>query len=151
MRLLPIPSPIIMSRTQSLPLYSSAYIFTREIYRIRVKLPKTLKFDLGQEVFQSSIKIIKCIVIANGAREKEAHISRLLLEIEVQWMLLRLLYDFKGISEGEFKVLSERLSDIGKQTQAWAKWQKANSGPPSKQTQLKPKTFVPVADSKKTK
>ena len=118
-----------MARTQHLPLYSASYIFTREIYRVRVKLPKTLKFDLGQEVFQSSIKILKCIVIANHARDKDSHVGRLLLEIEVQWMLLRLLYDFKGISEGEFKVLSERLSDISKQSQAWAKWQKDNSTP----------------------
>jgi hypothetical protein len=74
-----------MSRTQHLPLYSAAYIFTREIYRARIKLPKTLKFDLGQEAFQSAIKILKCIVIANQARDKDPHVSRLLLEIEVQW------------------------------------------------------------------
>ncbi|MBI2604756.1 MAG: hypothetical protein HYW49_01620, partial [Deltaproteobacteria bacterium] len=39
-----------------------------------------------------------------------------------QWAMLRLLYELKGISEGEFKVLSGRLADIGKQAQAWLKW-----------------------------
>jgi len=119
-----------MSRTQHLPLYSSIYVFTREIYRVKLKLPKVLKHDLGQEVFRSAIKLLKCVVLANRAREKERHISRLLLEVEVQWTFLRLLFELRGISEGEFKVLSERLTDIGKQAQGWQKWQQ--SGQPKK-------------------
>lgn len=127
-----------MARTQHLPLYSATVVFAREIYRVRVKLPKTLKHDLGSESFQSALKLIKCIVLANRAHDKGRHIMRLLLEIEVQWALLRLLYDLKGISEGEFRALSERLAEIGKQAQAWLKWQ-----------QSRPATR-PVASAKKT-
>ena len=115
-----------MARTQHLPLYSAAFVFVREVYGVRVKLPKMLKYDLGQETFQSALKILKCIVLANRAHDKNRHITRLLLEVEVQWALLRLLYELKGISEGEFKVLSERLSEIGKQAQAWLNWQQAS-------------------------
>ena len=115
-----------MARTQHLPLYVSSYVFVREIYRVRINLPKVLKFDLGQETFQSAIKIVKCVVLANQARDKAPHIHRLLLEIEGQWLMLRLLYDLRGITEGEFKVLSGRLSDISKQAAAWSKWQKSN-------------------------
>ena len=43
--------------------------------------------------------------------------------------MLRLLFDLRGITEGEFKVLSEQLSSIEKQTQAWLKWQQ-NQSPP---------------------
>ena len=92
-----------------------------------MKLPKLLRYDLGQEAFESSFKILKCIVLANKAQEKGRHLSRLLLETEVQWVALRLLYDLKGITEGEFKVLSERLSEIEKQSQAWLKWQQDGS------------------------
>jgi len=99
----------VVARTQHLPLYSAAFVFVREIYKIRVKLPRLLKHDLGQEVFQSAIKILKCVVLANRAREKSRHITRLLLETEVQWAMLRLLFDLKGITEGEFKILSARL------------------------------------------
>ena len=101
-----------MARVQHLPLYSLAYAYVREVYRVKVKLPKLLRYDLGQEAFESSFKILKCIVLANKAQEKGRHLSRLLLETEVQWVALRLLYDLKGITEGEFKVLSERLSEI---------------------------------------
>ena len=65
--------------------------------------------------------------MANTAKEKTQHLSRLLLEIEVMWVLLRLLFDLRGISEGEFKVLSERLDGIGKQAQAWLAWQQKSS------------------------
>lgn len=118
-----------VSRTQHLPLYSASYVFVRETYRIRTKLPKLLKHDLGQEAFYSALKILKCIALANRAHDKDPHITRLLLEVEVEWVMLRLLYDLRGISEGEFKVLSERLTEIGRQAQAWLKWDKSRSGP----------------------
>lgn len=138
-----------MARTQHLPLYSATFVFVREVYKIRVKLPKTLKHDLGQEAFGSAFKILKCVVLANRSRDKSRHITRLLLETEVQWALLRLLYDLKGISEGEFKVLSARLSDIGKQAQSWLKWQQSRQ-PKSGAAQTK-KDADTLADDEKIK
>ena len=76
-----------MARTQHLPLYQSVFIYTRELYRLRAGLPKSVKHDLGQEVCESSIKLLKCVVLANGAISKERFLSRLLLEVEVQWAL----------------------------------------------------------------
>ena len=111
-----------MSQTQNLPLYSLSYAYAKELYRIKLKLPKALKYDLGPEVFGSALKILKCIVLANRAQEKTHHLSRLILEIEVQWVMTRLLFDLRGISEGEFKVLSERSSNIEKQSLAWLNW-----------------------------
>ena len=116
-----------MARVQHLPLYTAAYSYVREVYRVKEKLPKLLRYDLGQEGFASSFRILKQVVLANKALEKGSFISSLLLETEVQWAVLRLLYDFQGISEGEFKVLSERLSEIEKQAQAWLQWQNRGS------------------------
>ncbi len=107
---------------QQLQLYQAGYKYSLCIYRIKVKLPRLLKHDLGQEAFASSLKVVKCVVLANRSQDKSRLISRLLAEIEVQWVFLRLLFDLRGISEGEFKVLSERLSEIEKQAQAWLKW-----------------------------
>lgn len=116
-----------MARTRHLPLYSATYNFTKEIYRIKIKLPKALKYDLGQEAFTSSIKMLKCVVMANASKEKTQMLFRILIEVDVQWALLRLLFDLRGITDGEFKVISERLDEIGKQTQAWLKWQQSTS------------------------
>ena len=107
-----------MARTQHLPLYQCVFVDTKELYRLRVGFPKSTKHELGQEVCGSAIKLLKCVVLANAATRKDPFLSRLVLETEVQWALLRLLYELKAISGGQFKVLSERLSDITKQSQA---------------------------------
>jgi hypothetical protein len=117
-----------MAQAQHLPLYNSAYVFVREIYRIKIRLPKTLRHDLGQQTSESALNLVKYIVLANQSQLKETHISEILLEIETQWVFLRLLFDLRGITEGEFKVLSERLSDIGKQAQAWLNWAQEEQG-----------------------
>ena len=95
-------------------MYQACYQFAKEIYRLKVKLPKTLKNDLGQEAFATSLKVVKCVALASRSQDKSRLILRLLAEIEAQWVFLRLLFDLRGISEGEFKVLSERGSDIEK-------------------------------------
>ena len=113
-----------MAKTREIPIYSLAYGYTKEIYKIKMKLPKSMKHDLGQELSLSAIKILEHVVLSNRSHMKLPHIINLILQIEIQWALLRLVYDLKGISIGEFKVLSERLSEMGKQAQAWLNWEK---------------------------
>ena len=114
-----------MAQVRNLPLYSSVYVLVRETYRLKTKLPKSLKHEVGSELFASAIKILKCVVLANRSEDKGRFLSRLVLELEVQWVLHRLLFDLRGISEGEFRVVSERLTEIGKQSRAWQKWDKS--------------------------
>ena len=113
-----------MVRSRHLPLYSASFSYIKEIYRVRIRLPKVLKHDLGHEVFHSAIRILKRIVIANGTKDKIFAISEILMEIELQWVFLRLLYDLKAISEGQFKAISVRLEGMERQAEAWLKWQK---------------------------
>ncbi len=65
-------------------------------------------------------------MVANGHENKIRHLQILALELETLWTFSRLLYDLRAISEGEFKVLSKMLSDIGPQIQAWLKWERQN-------------------------
>jgi len=116
-----------MARYQHLPLYQETYAFLREIYRMKQKLPKDLKHDLGSTTFQAVVRCIRFIVFANGSKLKQKPLQSLLLEIEMLWSYLRLLHDLRGISRGQFQVLTESLESISKQTQAWQKWEmKAN-------------------------
>jgi len=73
-----------VTRTRHLPLYSTIFSFAKDVYRLKMKLPKSLKHDLGQDVFSSSIKMLKLVVSANASTEKAAILSNLLIEIEVQ-------------------------------------------------------------------
>ena len=113
-----------MARFKHLEIYQQTYKLNREIFRIKQKLPKTLKFDLGEFVFRSSLRMIRGIVIANGTKDKSKVLQQIALEIELLWVYFRMLYDFQGISRGEFQVLSEQLTEISKQNQKWIKWSK---------------------------
>ncbi len=35
-----------MTKTREIPIYSLAYGYTKEIYKIKIKLPKSMKHDL---------------------------------------------------------------------------------------------------------
>ena len=59
-----------MTQAQHIPLYSLTYIYAKDIYRVKLKLPKSIKHDLGQEIFGSTLKILKCLVLANRATDK---------------------------------------------------------------------------------
>ena len=113
-----------MARYQHLPLYQLTFALVREIYRLKLKLPNALKHDLGSMLFASSLRCIRCVVLANGSEKKSRYLQEYLLEIEMLWTLSRLLYDLRGISKGEFQLLSERIADLGPQVSAWLKWEK---------------------------
>lgn len=117
-----------MARFKHLEIYQSAYKFTREVYQIKTKLPKTLKFDLGEKISNSCLKVIRGVVVANGTKDRVKVLLQISLEIETLWVFLRMLFDFKGISRGEFEVLSNLLSNIAKQNQSWIKWSKEQLG-----------------------
>ena len=49
------------------------------------------------------------MIFSNGSERKEAPLRDLVLEVETQWVYLRLLHDQKGLSIGQFEVLGKRL------------------------------------------
>jgi hypothetical protein len=116
-----------MARFKHLEVYQLSYRFTKMVYQTKLKVPKTLKNDLGQMIFESALRVTKGIVIANGSIDKTKTLNFVFLEIDVIWTFLRLLYDLKGISKGEFQVLSEVLTDISDQIQKWLNWSKENN------------------------
>jgi hypothetical protein len=93
----------------------------------RIHLPKALRYGLGAMLFQSTLRCIRGIVYANGSQNKSRPLQEVVLEIELIWTYLRMIYDFKGISQGEFQTLSERLSEITSQVNAWLKWEKGRA------------------------
>ncbi|MBY0472496.1 four helix bundle protein [bacterium] len=112
-----------MSRYEHLSLYQACYTFSREIYRIKLKLPAALKHDLGAQVFTSCLRCLRCVIFANGSQRKSRPLQELLLEIESLRTYTRLLHDLRGISKGEFQTLSERLREMAAQANAWHKWE----------------------------
>lgn len=113
-----------MARSKHLKIYQDVYRFGLQFHQTREKMPKTLKYNLGEDVAHSIRRIIRGIVVANRSQDKVKPLLIVDLEIESLWGDLRMLFDCKGISTGEFKVLCEMLYEISKQERNWLAWAK---------------------------
>ena len=113
-----------MQRASELEIYKTAYVLTREIHKVRTKMPRSLKYDVGEEMMKSSLTVIRLIIQSSRESSKDTFLKELLTECEILWSWLRLSYDLKGASTGEFRLLSERLDDLSRQAASWMKWSK---------------------------
>jgi hypothetical protein len=84
---------LLMGRYQHLPLYDALFRYTKELYTLKDRLPKNIKNDLGQALCESSLRCLKLVIFANGSEKKEVPLRDLALEIESQWIYLRLVHD----------------------------------------------------------
>ena len=116
-----------MGRIQDLEVYKASYQFSKMIMRTKLNMPKSFKNDVGQLALMAALQITRSIVIANGVRDKEKFIYRAVLEIDVIWQLLRMMYEFQVISAGEFKAISEKLYDLSEQLKKWLNWARKQS------------------------
>lgn len=122
-----------MARYQHLPLYQSVYALCVYSYRIKLKLSKSLKHDLGQSLCEQVLRSLKMVAVANQHRHKSKILEQLAIEQEGLWAVVRLLFDLNGITAGEYRIICEMLADIGKQISAWRRWeseQQKKSPPP---------------------
>jgi hypothetical protein len=111
-----------MSRTAALPIYKTIYLLLRDLERMRLKMPKAHRHDLGEKAVSSALDCVRLVVGANASEDKRELLARLVVEIEVLWTWVRLLYDFRCISAGEFKTVAERLAEVQVQSDGWKRW-----------------------------
>lgn len=115
---------VYMARIKDLEVYKCSYQFNKMIMDTKINMPVKLKNDLGQMTMEACLRITRGIVIANESRDKTRILQRVLIEIDVIWQFLRMMYDFKTISRGQYEVLSEKLTDLSMQLQKWLNWSK---------------------------
>ncbi len=97
-----------MARYSHLPIYKSCYTLTREIFQLQEKLPKNLKFTIGTRLFDSCVKCVQGVIVANGSEEKLPHLKSVALEIEAIWMFI----DNKTDNIGALSTDNQRIIDI---------------------------------------
>ncbi len=111
-----------MANVSGLDAYKTVYILVRETHRVRTKMLKALKYEIGQEMMLSGLRMTRGIILAAQRQDKVAFLQEALAEGEVMWTWLRLGFDLKGMSAGELRLLSQRLDELMKQLAAWLKW-----------------------------
>lgn len=111
-----------MARYQHLDIYKDTYRFVLELFRLKQKMAKNFKYDLGESSSKSALRVLRGIVLANGVKDKKKILQSVSLEIETLWVYLRLMLDLQAISRGQFQVLSELLYDVSTKNQQWLAW-----------------------------
>jgi hypothetical protein len=114
-----------LSRIAELEIYKTTYILTREVRGVRAKMPKEHKYDLGEMMMTSMLRVLRGVIVAARAGDEAGRklvLHEVLTECEVMWTWLRLGQDVRAMSIGEFRMLSERLDDLTQQAAAWYKW-----------------------------
>lgn len=107
----------------NLPIFKKVYDLYKAIHSLRNTLPKQDRHTVWQRTEQSNLHLIETIFRA-ASRTKDEKIP-LLDEASVQLNLLRLhirlAYDTKGINNGKYVTLQERIDEIGRMLGGWLK------------------------------
>ena len=102
-----------------LKVFQKTYDFLFWVKQIVPKFAKVHKYSLGLELETEVLRLLRCIIRANMARDKKVHIEQCLVVYETVRVLVRLCKDFKLISVKQYEFASERLVEIGKMLGGW--------------------------------
>ena len=128
-----------MATYDQLMVYKTSYDLTVEVMRLSKKLPRELRFTLGERVINSTVEMMISIYRVNieqANKFDKLGIAR--EELETLRLLVRIIKDLQYVSVAYFTTLSEMIESISKQLTAWHRSVKA---PVSKGTGSTPSLF----------
>ena len=96
----------------------------RYAYVLLRSLPKSERFTLGAEIRQSVWQGCRLIARAAFARNRMPLLYDLDAEIKMLQAMIRLGHGLKIVSDKQYRILSEMLTEIGKMTGGWMRSQK---------------------------
>lgn len=109
-----------MARYDHLPIYKKAFDLAKYIDQIARNFSRYNKYTYGTELRNLSREILKCIIRANNAQDKSAHLLELREKLEELKVVLRLckeLQVFPNFNSYQFSV--NQVIDISRQNEGW--------------------------------
>jgi len=90
--------------------------YTQYMLEVILKLPRTEKFNIGNEYKTSMYKTISYVMYLNKLEESKClyYTNMIDAEINVQRIYLRIMHKNKWIDEKKLKVSMEQIYEIGK-------------------------------------
>ena len=89
-----------------------------------IKYPKSERFDLCTDIKQNLYENLKLVIYAwkiQDSKERIKILNKIDIELIVLKSFIKISYDFKYITEKNFVVWSEKVSEIGKMIGGWIK------------------------------
>lgn len=90
--------------------------YIQYMIEVIMKLPRTEKYSIGTEYKTAMYKMLENILLLSKVREEEKinYINYVDAELNVQRILLRIMYKNQWIDEKRFKVASDLIYELGK-------------------------------------
>lgn len=86
------------------------------IFQIIIKLPRTEKFNIGNEYKISMYEMLRNIIFLNKIEQSQSLniLNKIDAELNTQRIYLRIMKNNKWIDERKFKIAMEQIYELGK-------------------------------------
>lgn len=107
----------------NLPIFEKAYELALWLFPMANKFPKSQRFVLGQQIQNSSLRLLVGILGANQRRDKLPWLLGVSRELDKLRVLLRLSKDLRFISVRQYEFGVNKSNEVGKMLGGWIKSQ----------------------------
>lgn len=113
-----------MSSLRGLQLIPKCEKYIEYILNIILRLPRTEKFNLGNEYKTVMYSMLTNILYVNKVeKSKKIHYcNKIDAEINVQRILVRIMYKYRYIDEKKYKYIMDLINEIGKMLGGYLKY-----------------------------
>ena len=103
-----------MKDEQILQLIPKTENYIQYMLEILFKIPRTEKFNIGNEFKKSMYEMLENILILNKTQNKTQYLNLIDTKLNVQRILLRILYKNRWIDMKKYNIAFEKILEIGK-------------------------------------
>ena len=103
-----------MNNEQILQLIPKTENYIQYMLEILFKIPRTEKFNIGNEFKKSMYEMLENVLILNKTQNKIQYLNLIDTKLNVQRILLRILYKNRWIDIKKYNIAFEKILEIGK-------------------------------------
>ncbi len=103
-----------MNEEQILQLIPKSEDYIQYMLEILFKIPRTEKFNIGNEYKKSMYEMLENILILNKTERKIQYLNLIDTKLNVQRILIRIMYKKRWIDIKKYNIAFEKISEIGK-------------------------------------
>jgi len=106
---------------KELPAVQKAYDLCKEILPRVSKLPRNVKFTLGDRITDNCLTVLELLIQASYSRQKLHLLDEANLRLEKLRFLLRLCRDLGALSNKGYEHVMKMITELGSQVGGWRK------------------------------
>ena len=112
----------------NLPVYEDSYQLLLNLVNFSRNMQRDFRYTMGEQVKNTIMEMMVLIFKANKAKNKTEHIALAREKLAEIQIVIRLLNEFKQLSDKQFIALVEKTASISKQLASWEKYILNNHG-----------------------